>query len=129
LLALTNFQATTVDADFNNVESFATGTFESQLAQFLSTDIRKDLAAKQAVSRGQIRDLYVQSLAGDQAVTFADVDQTIANLSFATPEQDELRIVLNLQKVSGTWKISDVTVLQAPAVPTPAAGASGASGS
>jgi uncharacterized membrane protein YgcG len=128
LLALTNFQAGTVDADFNKLESYATGQFESQLATFLSTDIRQALAQKQAVSRGQIRDLYVQSLAGGQAVTFSDIDQTIANLSFSTPEQDELRIVLNLQKVGHTWKISDVTVLQAPAVPTPATGPSGASG-
>jgi hypothetical protein len=118
LVALFNFQANTVDAAFNRVESYATGDFRSQLAQFLSTDIRKALAEKQAVSRGQIRALYVQSLAGNEAVIYADVDQTIANLSFRAPEQDEVRLVLNLTRASGKWRISDVTVEQAPPVPT-----------
>jgi Mce-associated membrane protein len=118
LVALFNFQASTVDADFARVESFATGDFRSQLAQFLSTDIRKALAEKQAVSRGQIRALYVQSLAGNEAVVYADVDQTIANLSFRAPEQDEVRLVLNLSKTSAGWRISDVTVEQAPPIPT-----------
>lgn len=118
LVALFNFQSSTVDADFRRVESFATGDFRSQLAQFLSTDIRKALAEKQAVSRGQIRALYVQSLAGTEAVVYADVDQTIANLSFRAPEQDEVRIVLNLTKTSAGWRISDVTVEQAPPIPT-----------
>lgn len=120
LLALFNFQASTVDADFNKVESYATGNFRGQLARFMSTDIRQALAANQAVSRGQVRALYVQSLSGNAAVTYADVDQTIANLKFRAPEQDEVRIVLNLTKTSAGWKISDVTVEQAPAVPTPA---------
>src|SRR5579883_802305 len=38
LLALTNFDASTVDADFTRVESFATGDFASQAQSFFSTD-------------------------------------------------------------------------------------------
>ncbi|HEY2427943.1 MAG TPA: hypothetical protein VGI06_03355, partial [Acidimicrobiales bacterium] len=93
LLALTNFQAGTIDADFNRVQSYATGDFQSQALSFFSSDVRQALAKVQAVSRGQISALYVQSIQGDQATTYADVDQTIANINFKTPEQDELRIV------------------------------------
>jgi hypothetical protein len=120
LLALTNFQAGTIDADFNRVQSYATGDFQSQALSFFSSDVRQALAKVQAVSRGQISALYVQSIQGDQATTYADVDQTIANINFKTPEQDELRIVLSLKKVAAGWRVSEVTVLQAPAVPTPA---------
>ncbi|GAC1317960.1 MAG: hypothetical protein NVSMB16_14360 [Acidimicrobiales bacterium] len=119
LKALTNFDAATIDADFNRVESYAVGHFKGQADQFFSSDVRKALAKVQAVSRGQIRDLYVESLRGDQATVYASVDQTIANINFKAPEQDQLRIVLNLARQPQGWRISDVTVLQAPAVPTP----------
>ncbi|GAC1593314.1 MAG: hypothetical protein NVS3B21_14220 [Acidimicrobiales bacterium] len=119
LKALTNFDAATIDADFNRVESYAVGHFKGQADQFFSSDVRKALAKVQAVSRGQIRDLYVESLKGDQATVYASVDQTIANINFKAPEQDQLRIVLNLARQPQGWRISDVTVLQAPAVPTP----------
>ena len=121
LKALTNFDAATIDADFNRVESYAVGHFKGQADQFFSSDVRKALAKVQAVSRGQIRDLYVESLKGGQATVYASVDQTIANINFKAPEQDQLRIVLNLTKQPQGWRISDVTVLQAPAVPTPGA--------
>lgn len=121
LKALTNFDAATVDADFNRVESYAVGNFKNQANQFFSTDVRKALAKVQAVSRGQIRDLYVESLRGDQATVYASIDQTIANMNFKAPEQDELRIVVNLTHTAQGWRVSDVTVLQAPAVPTPGA--------
>ncbi len=118
LLALTNFQANTIDTDFNRIQSYATGQFQTQALQFFSSDVRKSLAKVQAVSRGQISSLYVQSVGGDQAVTYADVHQTIANINFKSPEQDELRIVLNLSKLPDGWRIAYVTVLQAPAMPT-----------
>ena len=125
LKALTNFDAATVDADFNRVESYAVGNFRNQANQFFSTDVRKALAKVQAVSRGQIRDLYVESLKGDQATVYASIDQTIANINFKAPEQDELRIVVNLTDTKQGWRVSDVTVLQAPAVPTPGAASPG----
>ena len=125
LKALTNFDAATVDADFNRVESYAVGNFKNQANQFFSTDVRKALAKVQAVSRGQIRDLYVESLKGDQATVYASIDQTIANINFKAPEQDELRIVVNLTDTAQGWRVSDVTVLQAPAVPTPGAASPG----
>lgn len=126
LKSLTNFDASTIDADFNRVEGFAVGNFKTQAAQFFSTDVRKALAKVQAVSRGQIRDLYVESLKGDRASVYASVDQTIANINFKSPEQDELRIVVSMTRTGQGWRVSDVTVLQAPAVPTPGAATPGA---
>jgi hypothetical protein len=124
LNALTNFNASTIDADFNRVQSYATGDFQGQALTFFSSDVRAALAKVQATSRGQIRSLYVESIQSDTATTYAVVDQTIANLNFAHPEQDELRIVLSLKKLSQGWRISNVTVLQAPTTPAPAAPAS-----
>ncbi|HEY1970849.1 MAG TPA: hypothetical protein VGH89_23045 [Pseudonocardia sp.] len=128
LKALTNFDASTINADFDRIESYAVGNFKGQANQFFSSDVRQALAKVQAVSRGQIRDLYVESLKGDQSTVYASVDQTIANINFKSPEQDQLRIVLNLTHTAQGWRISDVTVLQAPAVPTPGAATPGSTG-
>ncbi len=76
LLALTNFTSKNVDAQFNEVQGFATGPFESQSNQFFGSSIRQQLEAALASSRGQIRDLYVQSVSGNAATVYGVVDQT-----------------------------------------------------
>ncbi len=117
LLDLTNFQPTNVDAQFTAVSSLATGDFQHSFEQYLGTGIRASLEKVQAVSRGQVRSLYVETLSGDSASVFAVVDQTIANMNFKQPEPDQDMIELGLRKVSGGWRVSEVTVLQGPAVP------------
>ncbi len=117
LLDLTNFQANNVDAQFAAVSSLATGDFAASFQQYLGTGIRASLAKVQAVSRGQVRSLYVETLAGETATVFAVVDQTIANMNFKQPEPDTDMIELSLRKVSAGWRVSEVTVLQGPAVP------------
>ena len=119
LLALTNFNANTIDDTVKKLQSYSTGDFQGQALNFFSSDFRQAAAKVQATSRGQIRDLYVESIDAGAASTYADVDQTIANLNFARPEQDQLRIVLTLKKLSQGWRISEVTVLQAPTSPAP----------
>jgi hypothetical protein len=115
---LTNFKPTTVDADFGALLSFASGDFAKQANQFFGSDIRQKLEQAQAQSEGQVRNLYVQSLRGDNAQVYAVVDQTYVNSSISKsggqPVPDVLRVVLSLSDVSGNWKISEVSVLQAP---------------
>jgi hypothetical protein len=119
LTALTNFNANTIDADFVRIQGFATGDFASQAAKFFGSDVRQALAKVQATSRGQIHFLYVESIQGDTATVFGEVDQTIANLNFSRPEQDVLRVALTLKKLSAGWRVSEVTVLQGPASVAP----------
>ncbi|MHB8467396.1 MAG: hypothetical protein ACYDH6_09705 [Acidimicrobiales bacterium] len=123
LNALTNFNANTIDADFQHIQDMATGDFHDQALKFFNSDVRQALAKVQATSRGQIRYLYVESIQGDSATTFGEVDQTIANLNFSRPEQDVLRVALTLKHLAQGWKISEVTVLQGPASVVPSAGA------
>ena len=129
LTDLTNFKPTTVDADFSALLTFATGDFARQANQFFGTNIRQQLEQAQAQSEGQVRSLYVQSLGGGKAEVYGVVDQTYLNSTISKagsqPNTDVLRVVLDLADVSGTWKISEVSVLQAPgsastgSVPTP----------
>jgi hypothetical protein len=125
-----NFNAKTVDADFNAVAGMATGAFSTQARQFFNTSIRKALEVALAESRGQIRYLEVQSenQAAGTASIYAVVDQTYVNNKIASPQADVVRLVADLQRVGGVWRISNVTVLEG-ATPASQGSASGSSGS
>ena len=123
-----NFNAKTVDADFGAVTNMATGQFATQAKQFFNTSIRQALETALAESRGQTRALYVQSESADAATLYAVVDQTYVNNKIATPQADVVRLVMHLQNLGGTWKISNVTVLEG-ASPASEGSASGSAGS
>ena len=125
-----NFNAKTVDADFNAVSDMATGAFATQAQQFFNASIRKALEQALAESRGQIRYVAVQSenQAAGTASVYAVVDQTYVNNKISSPQADVVRLIADLTRVGGVWKISDVTVLEG-ATPASAGSASGSSGS
>jgi hypothetical protein len=125
-----NFDAKTVDADFNAVGGMATGAFATQAQQFFNASIRKALEEALAESRGQIRYLAVQSenQGAGTASVYAVVDQTYVNNKITSPQADVVRLVADLEQVGGVWKISDVTVLEG-ATPACTGSASGSAGS
>lgn len=123
-----NFTPKTVDSDFNAITAMATGQFSSQANQFFNSTIRKELATADASSRGSVRYLAVQQ-EGNPAGTasiYAVVDQTYANNKSTSLGSDVVRLTADLQQVNGTWKISNVTVLEGA---TPSSATTGNSGS
>jgi hypothetical protein len=112
LIALTNFDAKSIDADFSKITNMATGTFSSQANKFFGSDIRQKLETALATSRGQIRDIYVESYGGGQASVYSVIDQVYANNTNKTPQSDVLRVVVNLTQQPQGWKVSNVTVLE-----------------
>lgn len=116
LTALTNFDGKTIDADFDRIISYGTGAFAGQADQFYADkDTRNALRVRQASSRGEIKDLFVQSSVNGRVRVYGVIDETIANNTSPTPRADELRIEIGLVKVKGNWRVYDVRVLQAPA--------------
>ena len=115
LTALTNFDGKSIDADFDRIISYGTGTFAQQADQFYADkDTRNALRVRQASSRGEIKDLFVQSSVNGRVRFYSVIDETIANNTSPTPRADELRIEVGLVKVKGSWRVYDVRVLQAP---------------
>jgi Mce-associated membrane protein len=112
LIALTNFDAKSIDADFAKITNMATGNFSSQANKFFGSDIRQKLEAALATSRGQIRDIYVESYGGGQASVYSVIDQVYVNNTSKTPQADVLRVVVNLTQQPTGWKVSNVTVLE-----------------
>jgi hypothetical protein len=118
LIALTNFDARTADADFGRIISFAADNsdFAHQAQSTFNSDLARAFKTKQASSRGEIHFLFVQSVSGSTADVYAVVDQTIFNNSMKAPAADEIRVDVTLQRVKGLWRVSELTVLQAPPV-------------
>jgi len=125
-----NFNAKTVDANFNTVTNMATGSFATQAKGFFNSNIRKALQQALAESRGQIRYLEVQKddPGAGTASIYAVIDQTYVNNKISTPQSDVVRLTADLQQVNGAWKISNVTVLEG-ATPASVGSASGSAGS
>jgi len=115
LTALTNYDGKTIDADFDRIISYGTGAFATQADQFFADkDTRNALRVRQASSRGEIKDLFVQSSVNGRVRVYAVIDETTANNARPAPSADELRIEVGLTKVKGSWRVYDVRVLQAP---------------
>lgn len=114
-IALTNFDAATIDADFDRIVDAATGEFAEEADRFYDEQIRSDLRDAQASSQSEVRSLYVQEFAGDRGTVFAVVDQTVVNNLSPRPVTDTLRVELGMARVDGRWKVQTVEVLDAPA--------------
>jgi hypothetical protein len=120
LTALTNYDGKTIDADFDRIISYGTGAFATQADQFFADkDTRNALRVRQASSRGEIKDLFVQSSVSGRVRVYGVIDVTTANNARPAPSADELRIEVGLTRVKGSWRVYDVRVLQAPNSPLP----------
>lgn len=128
LVALTNFDAKSVDKDFAAITDMATGTFAGQADKFFNSSIRQELETALASSRGQIRSLYVQTYGGSQATVYAVIDQLYVNNKISSPQSDVLRVVVNLAQRPAGWKVSDVTVLTGPSLGSSSDGGASSTG-
>lgn len=117
LMALTNFDPGTVNADFGRIQSYATGQFSHQARSFFGSSIRQELATASASSRGLVKHLFVESLNGSSASVYAVVNQTYVNSKIKSPKSDTLRMVLGLNDMPDGWRISSVSVLSQPSQP------------
>ena len=116
VVAVTNFGPKTVDSDFAKIQNWAAGgsLFAKQAAQFYNSNIRQSLIAVQAVSQGQIRHLYVETLGASKAEVYVVADQAYQNSKLTSPVTDTLRLTVDLSNTSQGWRISAVTVENPP---------------
>lgn len=110
----TTFSPSTVGATFSDIESISTGSFASQAKEEFNAELKSQLEAANASTKGTIEYLYIQAYSSQSATYFADVGQTFSNKSVTSPQSDELRLVIDLSRVRGQWKISEVTSLDNP---------------
>jgi hypothetical protein len=115
LTDFTTFGPSTVAKTFSDIQALSTGNFARQAKTEFSPSLRQQLQAAKASTQGQVRYLELQSSTANAATYFADVVQTVSNDKTSGPQSDELRLVVDLTKVRGQWKVSAVTSLDTPA--------------
>ena len=111
VLSLTTFEGATIEEWVADAQSRATGDYAEQLTTLFDQSLRDALREQEVVSRGEVDQLFVQNVDGDEASVFALVTQTIVNATTSDPVQDELRMDITMERVEGRWLASDVAVL------------------
>jgi alanine-alpha-ketoisovalerate/valine-pyruvate aminotransferase len=86
--------------------------------------LRAIAALKQAnaISVGQIQSMFVESLTGSMASVFAVVGETVTNAANKTPQQEIIRIDMQMIDAKGGWKVNRVNILQQPGQQNPLTG-------
>ena len=119
LTALTTFGATTIDTDVQRIRSYAVGDFATQVQQTFSDARIAQIKSAKVVSRGSVRSVFPEDVAGSQATVFAVVDETVTNGSDQSSRTEVLRVEVGLIETTDGWKVNSVNILQSPGV-TPA---------
>lgn len=111
VLSLTTFEGENIEEWVADAQGRATGDYAEQLSTLFDQSLRDALREQKVVSRGEVDQLFVQNVDGDEASVFALVTQTIVNATTSDPVQDELRMDITMERVDGKWLASDVAVL------------------
>jgi Mce-associated membrane protein len=114
LVALSNFQGSTIDADVREIRSFAVGDFADQVNTFFDRDAMDALRNAQAKSLGRVQNVFVESLSGGSATVFGVVNEQVTNAANPTPRTDVLRIEIEMLDTKAGWKVNRVNILQSP---------------
>jgi Mce-associated membrane protein len=114
LVALTNFEAGTIDQDVAEIRSYAVGGFAREVDETFSAERVEAIQTNEATSQGRVRTLVVHRLGEDTASAFGVVDETVTNSASPEPRADVLRVELGLIETSEAWKVDRVEILQAP---------------
>lgn len=112
--ALTNFSADTIEADVQEIRSFAVGNFEQEVDTFFGPDAIDAITQAEATSEGEIQAIFVQDIDEDAASVFVVVSETVTNSLLEEPQTDVLRLEVGLVRTEGDWKVDRVDVFQAP---------------
>jgi hypothetical protein len=113
MMALTNFDSSTINADFHRISTYATGQFAQQLPPtFGSPKLRKQLEAAHAQSRGQISGVYLKT--GDQpnqASAYVVVDQTSESSKYKGPLVDVVQAKVDLVMTKHGWRVDHLSAI------------------
>lgn len=110
-LRLTTFEGAQIEEWVAATQELSTGDYADEVTRLFDQEFRDALRDADAVSRGELIDLFVQDIDGDEALAFAVVRQTIANRHLADPVEDELRMEISLERVDDEWLVSNVAVM------------------
>lgn len=119
VVRLTTFDGATLQSWIDETRRLSTGRYADQVEALFDQQLRDELRARRAVSRGEVVDVFVQEIEGDGATALVIASQTIDNDALDQPLVDRLHLDLALERVDGRWLASDLAVLRPGAGPEP----------
>jgi Mce-associated membrane protein len=108
---IATFSGENIDDWVAETQERATGNYAEQVDELFDEELRAALRELEVESQGELVNLFVQELDGDEATLFALVRQRVSNAVAEEPFEDELRMELQLGREDGEWLVSDVAVL------------------
>lgn len=94
------------------LEDAGTGTFLVELEDLFGGEVRAEAEELEAVSTGDVQDVFVQRIREDEAIAFAVVVQEIRSKLADVPEQTVRSVRLTLVREEDRWLVSSVDVLR-----------------
>ena len=113
LVALTNFDGTTIDGDVTTLRGLAVGRFAGDVRNVFTAARIAQIKKFKVTSTGKLRSAFIQALSGGNATVFGVVDETTDN-STTQPKSDTVRFDIALIDTKDGWKIENVEILQSP---------------
>jgi Mce-associated membrane protein len=95
------------DRDTARVTAAATGTFRSDFAA-QAAQIKQVVIANKSVSSGQVGSAALVSASSHRARVLLALDASVTNTSSTTPVARHYRVQLDLTKVGGQWRASQL---------------------
>ena len=114
LQALTNFQASTIDANVRTIRSYAVGDFADQVDTFFGPQTVATLRKATAKSTGHVQPVFVGSLSGGTASVFGVVNESVTNSTNTSPRSEVVRIDVQMIDTKSGWKVNRVDILRSP---------------
>ena len=113
LLELTTWDASDGLGDTRDrLASYGTGPFLDELEVLFGAELSADLRDVAATSEGEIQDVFLQRVERDRAIVFGVVLQT-QDTAQSSPETVPRSARVVLERVEGTWKVSQVQMVDA----------------
>lgn len=113
LLELTTWDASDGLGDTRDqLASYGTGAFLDEVDELFGAELSAELRDVAATSEGEIQDVFLQRVEDDRAVVFGVVLQT-QDTTETDPDTIARSARVVLERVDGTWKVSQVQMVDA----------------
>jgi hypothetical protein len=114
VLKLTNVSFESIDEDVSDLKSMATGALLEEINELFSADNTEAIKDAQVELRGEIDDIFIQSLGDDTASVFVVVTLEVSNNSTEAPAPGIARMEMGLANTDSGWKPDRLQLFQSP---------------
>lgn len=90
------------------------GDFADQVDEFFGPEAISKIKDAEAKSVGRVQSVFVQELSGATATVFGVVTEVVTNNSSPAPQNEVVRLNVQMIQTATGWKVSKVEILQSP---------------